>query len=144
MPSLLGTTVTTNYLKTAPSTQFGTRELSVVKVLIGGTNASMILVDGSTSGSTGYLSSNSIYSAAVRALQGFAEVYAVYTPVATGFIAVIAADTANGSEVATPNTQATTFGSAEAAIKAAIQQINSQTDVTVAITAPTVAIGTTL
>jgi len=144
MPSLLGTTVTTNYLKTAPSTQFGTRELSVVKVLIGGTNASMILVDGSTSGATGYLSSNSIYSAAVRALQGFAEVYAVYTPVATGFIAVIAADTANGSEVATPNTQATTFGSAEAAIKAAIQAINSQTDVTVAISLPTVAIGTTL
>ena len=144
MPSLLGTTVTTNYLKTAPSTQFGTRELSVVKVLIGGTNASMILVDGSTAGATGYLSSNSIYSAAVRALQGFAEVYAVYTPVATGFIAVLAADTANGSEVATPNTQATTFGSAEAAIKAAIQAINSQTDVTVAISLPTVAIGTTL
>jgi hypothetical protein len=144
MPSLLGTTVTTNYLKTAPTTQFGTRELSVVKVLIGGTNASMILVDGSTAGATGYLSSNSIYSAAVRALQGFAEVYAVYTPVATGFIAVLAADTANGSEVATPNTQATTFGSAEAAIKAAIQAINSQTDVTVAISLPTVAIGTTL
>jgi hypothetical protein len=144
MPSLLGTTVTTNYLKTAPSTQFGTRELSVVKVLIGGTNASMILVDGSTAGATGYLSSNSIYSAAVRALQGFAEVYAVYTPVATGFIAVIAADTADGSEVATPNTQAATFGKAEAAIKASIQQLNAQTDVTVAISLPTVAIGTTL
>ena len=144
MPSLLGTTVTTNYLKTAPSTQFGTRELSVVKVLIGGTNASMILVDGSTAGNTGYLSSNSIYSAAVRALQGFAEVYAVYTPVATGFIAVIAADTADGSEVATPNLNATTFGKAEAAIKASIQQLNAQTDVTVAISLPTVAIGTTL
>ena len=144
MPSLLGTTVTTNYLKTAPTTQFGTRELTTIKVLVGGTNASMILVDGSTSGATGYLSSNSLYSAAVRALQGFAEVYAVYTPVATGFIAIIAADTADGSEVATPNTQAATFGKMEAAIKASIQQLNAQTDATVAITVPTIAIGTTL
>jgi hypothetical protein len=144
MPSLLGTTVTTNYLKTAPSTQFGTRELTTIKVLVGGTNASMILVDGSTSGNTGYLSSNSLYSAAVRALQGFAEVYAVYTPVATGFIAIIAADTADGSEVATPNTQAATFGKMEAAIKASIQQLNAQTDATVAVSVPTIAIGTTL
>ena len=144
MPSLLGTTVTTNYLKTAPTTQFGTRELTVIKVLVGGTNASMILVDGSTGGATGFLSSNSLYSAAVRALQGFAEVYAVFTPVATGFIAVIAADTADGSEVATPNTQAATFGKAEAAIKASIQAINGQTDATITITLPTVAIGTTL
>jgi hypothetical protein len=85
-----------------------------------------------------------LYSAAVRTLQNFAEVYAIFTPVATGFIAVIAADTADGSEVATPNTQAATFGKAEAAIKAAIQAINAQTDVTVAISLPAIAIGTTL
>jgi hypothetical protein len=143
MPSVDSTT-SANWLKTAPTTQFGTRELTLVKVLVGGTNASMILVDGSTAGNTGYLSSSSLYSNAVRTLQNFAEIYAVYTPVATGFIALIAADTANGSEVATPNTQAATFGNAEAAIKAAIQALNAQTDVTVTITVPAVTIGTTL
>jgi hypothetical protein len=145
MPSLIGTTVTNNYLKTAPTTQFGTREIVLVKVLVGGTNASMILVNGSTAGNTGYLSSNSIYSSAVRSLQNFAEVYAVYTPVATGFLALIAVDTANSSDTATGTQPVTTgYGQAEAAIKAAIQQINGQTDVTVAITEPAVTIGTTL
>ena len=147
MPSLLGTTVTTNYLKTAPSTQFGTRELTTIKVLVGGTNAGMLLVDGSTSGNTGYLSSNSLYSAAVRALQGFAEVYAVYAPVATGFMALIAADTANSSESGNGVTPiATTFGLMEAGIKASIDftKVSATKDSTVAITVPTVAIGTTL
>jgi hypothetical protein len=146
MPSVDSTT-SANYLKTAPSTQFGTRELTLVKVLVGGTNASMILVDGSTAdtgGVLGHSRSASLYSNAVRTLQNFAEIYAIFTPVATGFMAIIAADTANGSEVATPNTQAATFGNAEAAIKAAIQALNGQTDVTVTITAPAVTIGTTL
>jgi hypothetical protein len=145
MPSLIGTTVTNNYLKTAPTTQFGTREIVLVKVLVSGTNASMILVDGSTAGATGYLLSNSIYSSAVRSLQNFAEVYAVYTPVATGFLALIAVDTANSSDTATGTQPVTTgYGQAEAAIKAAIQAINSQTDVAVTISAPAVTIGTTL
>jgi hypothetical protein len=145
MPSLLGTTVTNNYLKTAPTTQFGTREIVLIKVLVGGTNASMILVDGSTAGDTGYLLSNSIYSSAVRSLQTVAEVYAVYTPVATGFMALVALDTANRSDTATGTQPVTTgWGVVEASIKAAIQAINSQTDVTVTISAPAVTIGTTL
>jgi hypothetical protein len=147
MPSLLGTTVTTNYLKTAPSTQFGTRELTLVKVLVGGTAADMTLVDGTAAGATGYLSSNSVYSNAVRALQGFAEVYAVYAPVATGFMALIAADTANSSESGNGVTPiATTFGLMEAGIKASIDftKVNAAKDSTVTITVPTVAIGTTL
>ena len=139
--------VAANARKTVQRTQFGTRELSVIKVLVGGTNASMILVDGSTAdagGVVGHTMTNSLFSAAVRNLQIFAEVYAVFTPVATGFMAIIATDTANGSEVATPNTNATTFGSAEASIKAAIQAINGQTDASVTISLPTIAIGTTL
>jgi hypothetical protein len=145
--AIVASRVSANALKTVQRTQFGTRELSVIKVLVGGTNASMILVDGSTAdagGVVGHTMSNSLFSAAVRNLQIFAEVYAVFTPVATGFMAIIATDTANGSEVATPNTNATTFGSAEASIKAAIQAINGQTDVSVAISLPTIAIGTTL
>ena len=145
--AIVASRVPANALKTVQRTQFGTRELSVIKVLVGGTNESMILVDGSTGdvgGIAGHTYTNSLFSAAVRNLQIFGELYAVYTPVATGFIAVIATDTANGSEAATPNTNATTFGSAEASIKAAIQAINGQTDCTVTITLPTVAIGTTL
>ena len=146
-----GATVATagsNARKTVQRTQFGTRELSVVKVLVGGTNASMILVNGSTGdvgGIPGHTYSNSLFSAAVRNLQIFGEVYAVYTPVATGFMAVVATDTLNSSESGNgTNPIATTFGLAEASIKAAIQAINGQTDATVTITLPTVAIGTTL
>ena len=145
--AIVASRVPANNFKTVQRTQIGTRELSVIKVLVGGTNASMILVDGSTGdvgGIPGHTYTNSLFSAAVRNLQIFGELYAVYTPVATGFIAIVATDTLNGSEVATPNLNATTFGSAEASIKAAIQAINGQTDVTVAITLPTVAIGTTL
>jgi hypothetical protein len=148
MPSLLGTTVTNNYLKTAPTTQFGTREIVLIKVLVGGTNASMVLVDGSTAdvgGVLGHSMSNSIYSSAVRSLQTVAEVYAVYTPVATGFMALVALDTANRSDTATGTQPVTTgWGVVEASIKAAIQAINEQTDVTVTISAPAVTIGTTL
>ena len=144
MPSLLGTTVTTNYLKTAPTTQFGTRELTVIKVLVGGTAANMTLVDGTAAGATGYLSSNSVYSAAIRTLQQFGEVYAVYAPVSTGFIAVIAADTANGAD--SGNTNGTGFGLLEAAMAATIDFVKASAtkDSTVAVTIPTVAIGTTL
>jgi hypothetical protein len=86
-----------------------------------------------------------LFSAAVRNLQIFGEVFAVYTPVATGFMAVVATDTLNSSESGNgTNPIATTFGLAEASIKAAIQAINGQTDATVTISLPTVAIGTTL
>jgi len=146
--AIVASRVPANNFKTVQRTQFGTRELSVLKVLVGGTNASMILVDGSTGdvgGIPGHTYTNSLFSAAVRNLQIFGEVYAVYTPVATGFIAIVATDTLNSSESGNgTNPIATTFGLAEASIKAAIQAINGQTDATVTITLPTVAIGTTL
>jgi hypothetical protein len=84
MPSLLGTDVTTNYLKASPSTQFGTRELSIIKIEIAN------VADNTP------LGSNSLFSKAVRALQQTAEVYAVGTPVSTTtdyFQAIIATDT---------------------------------------------------
>ena len=146
--AIVASRVPANNFKTVQRTQIGTRELSVVKVLVGGTNASMILVDGSTAdvgGIPGHTYTNSLFSAAVRNLQIFGELYAVYTPVATGFIAIVATDTLNSSESGNgTNPIATTFGLAEASIKAAIQAINGQTDATVTITLPTVAIGTTL
>jgi hypothetical protein len=111
MPSLLGTDVTTNYLKASPSTQFGTRQLSVIKVVQAGVFVS-------------YADSNSLFSKSVRALQQTAEVYAVFTPVDAGtdyFCAIIATDTqwdgtgtGSGAELPTDGT----FTALEAAIQA--------------------------
>jgi hypothetical protein len=74
--------------------------------------------DGSTATnfSTTYTNSNSDFSLAVRAIQTYAEVYAVGTPDATGFIVIVATDTANGAD--SGNTQAATFGLMEAAVTA--------------------------
>jgi hypothetical protein len=135
MPSVDSTT-SANWLKTVESTQFGTRELTVIKVLVTGGSNDMRYQDGATS-SLSYTLPASLYSKAVRTIQNFAEVYAVYAPVATGFIAVIAADTANGAD--SGNTQAATFGLMEAAINAAL---NASAATTVSV--PTIAIGTTL
>ena len=135
MPSVDSTT-SANWLKTVESTQFGTRELTVIKVLVTGGSNDMRYQDGATS-SLSYTLPASLYSKAVRTIQNFAEVYAVYAPVATGFIAVIAADTANGAD--SGNTQAATFGLMEAAINAAL---NASAATTVSV--PVIAIGTTL
>ena len=135
MPSV-DTTTSANWLKATESTQFGTRELTVIKVAVTGGSNDMRYQDGATS-SLSYTLSNSLYSKAVRTLQNFAEVYAVYAPVAGGFIAIIAADTANGAD--SGNTQGTGFGLAEAAINAALNASAATT-----ITAPAITIGTTL
>ena len=75
--------VSANYLVAKPSTQFGTRQLSVLNIAI---------VDVFV----GYALSNSLFSKSVRALQQTAEVWAVFTPVDAGtdsFNVVIATDT---------------------------------------------------
>ena len=144
---IAGSVLGANALKTAATTQFGTRELSTIKVLVGGTATNMTLSDGTAAGATGYLLSNSIYSAAIRALQSFGEVYAVYAPVSTGFIAIMALDTLNSSESGNgTNPIATTFGLAEAALVVAIDKAKADVtkDSTVVISLPTIAIGTTL
>jgi hypothetical protein len=144
-----GTTVATagsNSLKTAERTQFGTRELSTIKVVVGGTAADVRYQDGASSGLS-YTLSNSVYSAAVRALQSFGEVYAVYAPVATGFIAIVATDTLNSSASGNgTNPIATSFTLAETAMAAAVDaaKASATKDSTVTITLPTIAIGTTL
>jgi hypothetical protein len=127
MPSLLGSTVATNYGRmistenysesagvrtyTGPYTQFGTRQLKFLKVV-------GVESDGSTAVnfSTTYTASNSDFSLAVRAIQVYAEVYAVGTPDSTGFIVVIADDTRNGAD--SGNTQGTGYGLMEAAVTA--------------------------
>ena len=111
MPSLLGTDVTTNYLKASASTQFGTRQLTVIKVAQAGVFVS-------------YADSNSLFSKSVRALQQTAEVYAVFTPVDSGtdyFCAIIATDTqwdGVGAGTAAVLPSDATFTALEAAIEA--------------------------
>ena len=83
MPSIIGTLVTANYLKAQPSTQFGTRQLSVLTITQAG-----VFVD--------YADSDSLFSRTVRALQQTAEVWAVFKPVDAGtdyFKVIIAKDT---------------------------------------------------
>lgn len=90
MPSVIDPSLTNNlvnvaanYLKTKPSTQFGTRQLTVIKVAIAGVFVS-------------HADADSLFSKSVRALQQTAEVWAVFTPVddtTDYFHAIIATDT---------------------------------------------------
>ena len=83
MPSLLGTDVTTNYLKTVPTTQFGTRKLSVINIAV-----EDVFVN--------HANANSLFTKTVRALQQTAEVWSVFTPVdgsPDSFNAIIATHT---------------------------------------------------
>ena len=80
MPSLVGTTVAANYLKADPSSQFGTRQLSVLNIAQSGVD-------------TDFADADSLYSKSVRALQQTAEVYAIFTPTSGAFNVIIATDT---------------------------------------------------
>ena len=116
MPSLVGNYVAANYLKAAPSTQFGTRQLTVLNIAIAG-----VFVD--------HADANSLFSKAVRAVQQTAEVWAVFTPVDAGtdsFNVVIATDTQYSGDTETSRTAipsggadaGTGFGIFETAIQA--------------------------
>ena len=127
----------TNYQKFSPTTQTSTRAFRVVKVLVGGGTPPNL--------STSYATANSDYAKAVRTFETFFETYAVFAPVSTGFIAIIASDTAQdnialgqpaGSVVASG-----TYADAEAAILAALGSWGSGT---VTISEPSITIGTTL
>lgn len=106
MPSLLDTTVTANYLVTSPSTQFGTRELTVIKVAIDD-----VSID--------FADANSLFSKSVRALQQTAELYAVYEPVSSiidYFCAIIATQTQSQANAQDDETAG--YGMLETAIAA--------------------------
>jgi hypothetical protein len=126
-------TVGQNFEKAAVSTIMGTRALSFYKVAAVHSAAAVDFSLGTIAASGVYTDAGSVYAKAIIALQGFVEMYAVLTPGTAGFIIVVATDTANGAE-ANSNVQASTFGAAEAAVKAAIGA-----DTSVTITAVTVA-----
>jgi multidrug transporter EmrE-like cation transporter len=125
MPSLIGTTVAANYLKTNASTQFGTRALRIIKIAISGGSNNMTLVDGSTADTgsvAGYTLANSLFSKAIRSLQAGVEIYAVFTPAAGSFTAIISDTTANDSDSgnAPGVLDSAAYGDLEAAIAGAL------------------------
>ena len=79
MPSHIGTDVAANYLKADPSTQFGTRQLTVLNIAQTGVE-------------TNYADSNSLFSKTIRAIQQTAEVWAVFTPTTNAVKVIISTD----------------------------------------------------
>jgi len=113
MWDLTGTDVAKNYRRVFPSTQFGTRKLRVIKVVVSGGTPPVL--------TSGQSLSDSYFSKAVLTLQNFAEIMVVGKPSATGFLAIIMDDTAQDSAadtnvVAVPGL----WGQAEANILAAL------------------------
>ena len=80
MPSTIATTVGANYLKAAPSTRFGTRQLLVLNLAVTGID-------------TNYADANSLFSKTIRAVQQTAEIHAIFTPTTDSVNIIIAADT---------------------------------------------------
>ena len=85
MANLLGTEVASNYAKAAPSSRFGTRELSFYSVALTGVE-------------TNYTDSNSNFAKAIRGIMLNAEVFFVGTPAAGAFVVAVATDTC-GNEI---------------------------------------------
>ena len=118
-------------------TNFATRQLQIIKVAVSG--ADLTTADGSSGAAT---DSNSLFSKAVRSLQQFAEIYAVYPPTSGAFYAVVALDTGNSADSGeaknpAPGAINTGYGQVEAAINAA-------TGGTTTVTTKTLQVGVTL
>ena len=86
MPSLIGYTnengvqVTANYLKTLPTTKFGTRELAVVVLEINNIEDN-------------YEDPASLFTRSIRAIQQNVEVFGVFNPASNRCTLLVAADT---------------------------------------------------
>lgn len=139
MPSLIGTDVTVNYLKTAPSTRFGTRDLVflVITATNSGTYDVNLLYKGATTdGFIGaYTDSDSYFTRIVRTVQEFGEVYAVGQPNDTSLVVVCASDTFNRAEVGSHEQpiEPNWFGEIEKALKAAVGNGYKSADNTVGL-----------
>lgn len=107
MADLIGTIVAKNYQKAAPSSMFGTRELTFVSVTITGPDMTK-----QTGTDGAYTDADSYFSRAIRAIQGYVEVFFIGTPDATSFVMAIAEDTANDGENETYSKLITTVAEA--------------------------------
>lgn len=131
MPSLIGSTgidgtvntgVAANYLKTSPSTQFGTRALVFLNITLAGSGKPDLTKQSGSSGS--YTDPASYLTTLVRTVQGFAEIYAVGTPTATDVTLVIASNTADDSAVGS-NVSDASWNEIENAVWVALGSWNS-------------------
>lgn len=118
-------TVGVNARKVLVGSQLGTPSLQFIEIAAVHDSAAVDFTSGavgaSAPGATGtYTDANSNLSAAVNALQGFAEVYIIGVPSATEFVVAVNNNTANDGT-------ATDYSSMEAAIKAAIKADTSVT-----------------
>lgn len=96
---LTDTTVAGNYLKTAPSTQLGTRVLRFIRVTVSGGSPPDLTKQTGSSGS--YTDAGSYWSVLTRTVQGYAEVYAAFAPSSTIAVYVVSDDTAQDSDTGT-------------------------------------------
>ena len=109
MWDLTGTYVAANYRRVQPSTQFGTRSLRFIKIVVGGGGPDL---------TTDQNDSDSAFSRAVLAMQNFGESWAVGTPDATTFMMVISDDTAQDAN--TDTNEIGGWGQAEADVARAL------------------------
>jgi len=137
MPSLLGTIVTANYVKTKPKTLFGTRQLRFLTITASGGShlvdftkqmsatptASQFTDTVNYATTNEYDASNSYFSAAVRAVQSMAEVYAIGTPSPRSFTVAIADQTVNDSGT-TNNVEDQSYGDLATAITDAVKGVD--------------------
>ena len=71
--------VAANYLKAKPTTQFGTRQLTVLNIA-------------QTAVETNHANANSLFSKTIRAIQQTAEIHAVFTPTTDAVKVIISTD----------------------------------------------------
>lgn len=104
MADLIGTEVAKNYQRVAPSSMFSTRELSFIKIVADNGGDSNIdftkqkfEITGATAGSYAgtYLDADSYMSRAIRAIQGYVELFFIGEPDNVSFIVAVSIDTAN-------------------------------------------------
>jgi hypothetical protein len=122
MPSLIGSTVANNYLKSpsqnpyadgAMFSNFGTRQLTLLKINKSTAGTSSDLTKGADGATGNYYDANSVFSRLVRTLQIHGEVYLVGQPDASNFLALVSTDTVNSSDTSS-NTQNGGYGDLEA------------------------------
>lgn len=99
LTDLTASVVANNYLKAAPSTQFGTRALRFIRVTVSGGTPPDLTKQTGSSGT--YTDPQSYWSTLTRTVQGYAEVYAAFAPSSTIAVYVVSDDTAQDSDTNT-------------------------------------------
>jgi hypothetical protein len=138
MPSLIGTSVAANYGRMTPQqtygvgaiySNFGTRQLRLIKVVATAADGTTAVDFTDSTYGDNVNGTISDFSKAVRALQTCAEIYQIFTPGTSGFLALVSEDTINDQSSANTADRTTTTGYAvaEKAIKDSLAKGGSAT-----------------